>query len=125
MIRFPNDEPEVLRRLPPPLRALVRTELRRYHDVAAAAGNAYEPRRDGEVILIEPGDGDDLLSHELGGPLRRLVFEEVRVDDSARCLVALLLANNECLHVVVVPDDEHLDTATRRYLMDLTEGGER
>ena len=124
MIRFPNDDPGLLRRLPPPLRSLVRAELRRCHETAARTNTTYTPERDGEVIVLESGDTDEYLTEQLGGPLHRLVFEEVRVDDSARCLVGLLLANNACLHAVVVPDDEHLDGATRAHLLGFARGGE-
>ena len=81
------------------VRVVVKRQLRR---LQAGVGAVYDLARDGHVVLVEPGDGDEAFVAAFGCPLDDLLWEGVWREGG--CLCAVTLADNQFGRTVVVPD---------------------
>ena len=63
---------------------------------------------DGQVFLVEKGDGDDSITQVIGSSVRAGLFEGVKYHTFSHCFVCQFLPNNQCCITLVIPDREWL-----------------
>jgi hypothetical protein len=108
--------------LPEEVSRVLRDSLRSLIDAYAASGDQYDPERDGHTVLIEEGDGDDVVRQAIGGrTLRDAVLEGVVLDRGV--FLTVVLFNNEAGVTIAIPDAPWLDPIVRARLMSECEGG--
>lgn len=71
---------------------------------------------DGQVYLIEEGDGNDVIIQTIGSPVRPGLFEGVKYHPSSLNYVCQFLPNNQCCISIVIPDREWLYDEWREVL---------
>jgi len=79
------------------------------------ADPSYVPEDDGQLVLIEPGDVDRVLSDlDLPWRLSKVPFEGVTTIDD--CFHAVYLPNNQFALSFLIPDADWLPEDVRRHL---------
>jgi hypothetical protein len=78
----------------------------------------YDPKDDGFVVLIEPGDVDRPLARlRLPYRLQEVPFEAVHIREGHYC--GIYLANNQFAITFLIPDAEWVRGELRRHLEEL------
>lgn len=79
----------------------------------------YNPDTDGWVVLVEKGDGENVLSAFTGCPLNETPWEGGSRDRRTSCITAYICTNNSFALTIVFPNDGgFLSAATRKHLLE-------
>ncbi len=103
----------------PRQREAVLESVRRLAEGLHSPEAPYNPEAEGWVVLLEPGDGEDVLSPFTRCPLRETPWEGAVRDARTGCIVACVCTSNSFALTVVVPEDgTFLPPAARARLLE-------
>ena len=88
-------------------------------DAVSCPERPYDPDTDGWIVLLEPGDNDDVLAEFSSRGLPDMLWEGAVRDETSGCILTALCTNNSFGITVVVPrDGEFLSPAARCRLLE-------
>ena len=97
---------------------VVRDAVKTLIDATSSAQVAYDPDADGWVVMLEPGDGDDVLGEFCSYGLPDMLWEGA-VRDESGCILTCICTNNSFGVTVIVPNDgRFLSHAARARLLE-------